>query len=90
MKSLTRTGIHYILDLDKVSARNWSEKANNQILSLFITFGTTSSTHVLYSGMPDFGRSKGPIVAKLGRNTIGMKTNPSQSVLEYFGNFSIF
>ena len=39
--------------------------------------------------MPDFGRSKGPIVAKLGRNTIGMETNPSQPVLEYTGNFSI-
>ena len=26
LKSLTRTGIHYILDLDKVSARNWSGK----------------------------------------------------------------
>ena len=41
------------------------------------------------SGMPDFGRSRGQIVAKVGRNTIGMKTNPSQPVLEYFGNFSI-
>ena len=63
------------------------KKANNQNLSLFYQLGQKSSTHALYSGMADFGRSSGPIVAKLGRNTIGMKTNPSQPVLEYFGNF---
>ena len=40
--------------------------------------------------MPDFGRSSSPIVTKLGRNAIGIKTNPSQPVLEYFGHFKFF
>ena len=66
------------------------KKANNQNLSLFYQLGQKSSTHDLYSGIPDFGRSIGSIVAKLGRNTIEMKTNPSQPVREYFGNFSNF
>ena len=66
------------------------KKANNQNLSLFYQLGKKCSTHALYSGIPDFGRSSGPMVAKLGSNTIGMKTNPSQPVLAYFGIFSIF
>ena len=48
------------------------------------------STYILYSEMPDFGRSIGPIVTKLGRNAIGIKTNPSHPVLEYFGHFIFF